>query len=155
VIVNDQVIALRKPITGAIIDRDELSTRQSWWIKHPQAAITNKGIITPPIQNLSTDSVGMLCCVRGHGSGAKENAPAASSFVGAALRLPDPPSVIETKGKPMNTQPIRILKRYSAVSINNLINRFSVTAYTLEEARGLLPNIAVITSWTPVQEGAK
>jgi hypothetical protein len=55
----------------------------------------------------------------------------------------------------MNTQPIRILKRYSAVSINNLINRFSVTAYTLEEARGLLPNIAVITSWTPVQEGAK
>jgi hypothetical protein len=35
----DQLIALRKPITSAIINPDELSTRQSWWIKHPQAAL--------------------------------------------------------------------------------------------------------------------
>jgi hypothetical protein len=53
----------------------------------------------------------------------------------------------------MKTPFFRTLKRYSAVSVNNLINRYSVTAYSLREARELLPVNVVITAWAPVQEG--
>jgi|CEGE01.1.fsa_nt_gi hypothetical protein len=46
----------------------------------------------------------------------------------------------------------RSLKCYRAVSTQNPINRLTVTAFSLEEARGLLPAAVVITSWAPVQE---
>ncbi|MDO6785782.1 hypothetical protein Q4583_16835 [Neptunomonas phycophila] len=48
----------------------------------------------------------------------------------------------------------RTLKLYTAVSVNNLVYRFSVTAYTLDEARSLLPSVAVITAWKPAEVAA-
>ncbi|WP_143083728.1 hypothetical protein [Neptunomonas qingdaonensis] len=56
---------------------------------------------------------------------------------------------------PKYTPNTRTLKRYTAVSVNNLINRYSVTAYSLSEARSLLPAFTVVTSWTLVKELAE
>lgn len=44
------------------------------------------------------------------------------------------------------------LKCHRAVSTLNPINRLTVTAFSLKEARGLLPAAVVITRWAPVQE---
>ncbi|MGY8873097.1 MAG: hypothetical protein ACKVJE_21955 [Pseudomonadales bacterium] len=129
-----------------------LSTRQRWWIKPPQTA-SKQGNNFPLITHHQL-SAGGFYRVWGHGSGAKENAPTAPSLFGVALRLPDPPLCInQTRETPMKKHFFRTLKRYSAVSVNNLINRYSVTAYSLNEARELLPVNVVITVWTPVQEG--
>lgn len=134
------------------LERVGLSTRQRWWIKHPQAA-SKQGNNFPLITQHQL-CAGGFCRVWGHGSGAKENAPTAPSLFGAALRLPDPPLCThQTRETPMKTPFFRTLKRYSAVSINNLLNRYSVTAYSLHEARALLPVSAVITAWAPAQEG--
>ena len=131
-----------------------LDTRRRWWIRHPQAD-SKQGNYSPLFAQ-HQPLAGGFCRVRGHGSGAKENAPAAPSLFGAVLRLPDPPLCnIQTRGTPTMKAPLfRTLKRYSAVSINNLIHRYSVTAYSLTEARSLLPTCAVITAWAPVQEVA-
>ncbi len=45
----------------------------------------------------------------------------------------------------------RSLKLFRAVHTLNPINRITVTAFSLREARGLLPASVVITSWAPVQ----
>ncbi len=45
----------------------------------------------------------------------------------------------------------RSLKLYRAVSTLNPINRLTVTAFSLREARWLLPATVVITSWAPAQ----
>ena len=129
-----------------------LSTRHRWWIKQPLAA-SDKGNISPQITQ-HQPKAGGFCRVWGHGSGAKENAPTAPSFVGAALRLPDPPLVQSDKGNTHMTPICRTLKLYTAVSVNNLVYRFSVTAYTLDEARSLLPSVAVITAWKPAEVAA-
>ena len=143
--------SLNVPIVGSTLLEVGLDTRLCWWIRHPQAA-TNTGRISPFFTSHLLLAGGSYC-IRGHGSGAKENAPAASSCVGAVLRLPDPPYVESTQGNStMKTPSFRTLKRYSAVSINNLIHRYSVTAYSLSEARALLPTCAIITAWAPVKE---
>jgi len=89
------------------IARAGLSTQppHSRRIKHPQVA-PNKGDSLP--ESLTTGvyhaggrwrASGRATWFRGHGSGAKENAPGALSFVGAALRLPDPPLLSINKGE--------------------------------------------------------
>lgn len=55
---------------------------------------------------------------------------------------------------PSYTPEIRILKRYKAVSINNLVNHFTITAHTLGEARSLLPSFVAITGWQSVEGGS-
>lgn len=45
----------------------------------------------------------------------------------------------------------RSLKLFRAVSTLNPINRITVTAFSLREARELLPACVVITSWAPAQ----
>lgn len=52
----------------------------------------------------------------------------------------------------MPTITTRTLKLYKAASTLNPINRITVTAFSLREARGLLPAAVVITSWAPAQE---
>ena len=90
---------LRPEKTGHTIARAGLTTRPPYSrrINHPHAA-PNKGDSLPEL--LATGvyhaggcwrASGRATWFRGHGSGAKENAPGALSFVGAALRLPDPP----------------------------------------------------------------
>ena len=44
------------------------------------------------------------------------------------------------------------LKLYRAVSTLNPINRLTVTAFSLREARGLLPAAAVVVGWAPARE---
>ena len=62
--------------------------QQGWRIKHPQA-MTYKGQSAPNPPFLATCRGSIR--IWGHGSGAKENAPAVLAYVSTALRLPDPP----------------------------------------------------------------
>jgi hypothetical protein len=52
----------------------------------------------------------------------------------------------------MPTINTRTLKRFSATYTPNPINRLTVTAFSLREARGLLPAAAVVVGWAPAQE---
>jgi len=47
-----------------------------------------------------------------------------------------------------NLHRTRTLKRFNAVSTN----RLTVTAFSLREARGLLPAAAVVVGWAPARE---
>ena len=46
----------------------------------------------------------------------------------------------------------RILKRFKGTSARNRVNHFTVTAYSLKEARALFSFPVTITSWAPAQE---
>ncbi len=89
-------------IAGAGLDTQPPHSRR---IRHPHAA-PNKGDSLPeslaigayPAGGRWRASVGRATWFRGHGSGAKEKAPDALSFVGAVLRLPDPPLLFINKG---------------------------------------------------------
>jgi len=92
---------------GHTIARAGLDTQppHSRRIRHPQVA-PNKGDSLP--ESLTAGvyhaggrwrASGRAAWFRGHGSGAKENAPGALSFVGAVLRLPDPPLLFINKGE--------------------------------------------------------
>lgn len=46
----------------------------------------------------------------------------------------------------------RTLKRFKGLSASNRANHFSVTAYSLSEARALFCFPVIITSWAPAIE---
>ena len=94
--------------------------------------------------------------ILGHGSGAKENAPAELAYVGSGLRLPDPPYVLITYGNLI----IMIYTFLIAASRGRIadisrVRTISAFAKSEQEARARLSGLPLVfMSRTPVQGGA-
>lgn len=140
------------PVPSMVINAG-LDNRQSWWIRHPQVA-SKLGNTPLFLKHTGVSSVRIMV-FGGTGREPKKTPPLRLPSLALSCGYPIHPILkIIARDRPMNTPHIRTLKRYTAVSINNLINRFSVTAYSLKEAKSLLPAFAVITAWSPAQEGS-
>lgn len=139
---------------GHTIARAGLDTQRphSRRIRHPHAA-PNKGDSIP--ESLTTSvyhaggrwrASGCATWFRGHGSGAKENAPGALSFVGAVLRLPDPPLLFINKGE-------SIMNHSAPDALDNL-DRFTTQAQAVvscllgnDHFKDLSPTLIADTLW--------
>lgn len=136
------------------ITSNGLSNRLCWWIKHPQAAaFNNKGINSSDSTDYRLKRSVSSAVFGGTGREPKKTPPLRFPLLALLCGYPIHPTFKRQGENTMysNTH-TPILKRYTGVSINNLINRFSVTAYSLREAQTLLPAHVVVTGWMPVKE---
>lgn len=94
--------------------------------------------------------------ILGHGSGAKENAPAELAYVGSGLRLPDPPYVLITYGH-LNIMIYTFLIAASRGRIADIsrVRTISAFAKSEQEARARLSGLPLVfMSRTPVKAEA-
>lgn len=94
--------------------------------------------------------------ILGHGSGAKENAPAELAYVGSDLRLPDPPYAINTYGNLIiMIYTFLIAASRGRIADINRVRTISAFAKSEQEARARLSGLPLVfMSRTPVQGGA-
>lgn len=132
-----------------------LTTQLGWRINHlqPERHVGKEA----DIHSLSKCPLWRLSIlILGHGSGAKENAPAELAYVGSGLRLPDPPYVLITYGN-LNIMIYTFLIAASRGRIADIsrVRTISAFAKTEQEARTRLSGLPLIfMSRTPVQGSA-
>ena len=132
-----------------------LTTQLGWRINHlqPERHVGKEADIHSQSKCL-TWCLSIL--ILGHGSGAKENAPAELAYVGSGLRLPDPPYVLITYGN-LNIMIYTFLIAASRGRIADIsrVRTISAFAKTEQEARTRLSGLPLIfMSRTPVQGSA-
>lgn len=138
-----------------ILNLSGLITPYSWWINQPQAVLKLGN--TPLFLKPTGGSSVCLLVFGGTGWEPKKTPPLRLPSLALICGYPIHP-IFQIKAREnlmsYSHAKIRVLKQYKAVSINNLVHHFSVTAYSLNEAISLLPAFAAIVSWSPAQEGS-
>lgn len=131
-----------------------LHTPAGWRTTHPQ---TERHVgKEADIHSLSKCPLWRLSIlILGHGSGAKENAPAELAYVGSVLRLPDPPYVLITYGH-LNIMIYTFLIAASRGRIADIsrVRTISAFAKSEQEARARLSGLPLVfMSRTPAITG--